>query len=67
MLKRFHLSPEEALAVGDSDNDLTMFECLGSSAAMGGCTPAQRAVADYVAAPCEEDGIYDTFQHFKLL
>lgn len=67
MLKRFHLSPEEALAVGDSDNDLTMFECLGSSAAMGGCTPALRAVADYVAAPCEEDGIYDTFQHFKLL
>lgn len=67
MLDRFGLSREEAMALGDSDNDLSMFQCVGLPVAMGNCTPALRRAAAYVTASCEEDGVYEAFRHFGLI
>lgn len=67
MLDHFGLSPEEAMALGDSDNDLSMFECVGLPVAMGNCTPALRRAAAYVTASCEEDGVCEALEHFGLI
>lgn len=67
MMARFGLSPGEVMAMGDSGNDLSMFECVGTAVAMGNATPEVKAAADYVTADCEEDGIYEAFSHFGLI
>lgn len=66
MLDHFGLSRAEAMALGDSDNDLSMFECVGLPVAMGNCTPALREAAAHVTASCEEDGVWQAFEHFGL-
>ncbi len=45
------------LAVGDSDNDLTMIRCAGTGVAMGNATDPIKAAADRVTATCDEDGV----------
>ena len=67
MMARFGLRPEEVMAIGDSDNDLSMFECVGTAVAMGNSTPRVKAAAAYVTADCEEEGICQTFSHFGLI
>lgn len=67
ILARFGISPEEALAIGDSDNDLSMFEAVGWRAAMGNSTAALRAAADYITETCEADGIYQAFAHYGII
>ena len=67
MLARFGILPEEALAIGDSDNDLSMFEAVGWRVAMGNSTLALRAAADYITETCEADGIYQAFAHYGII
>ena len=37
LLKKIQISPDDVLAVGDALNDISMFEYLGRSVAVGGC------------------------------
>jgi len=67
MLQHFGIRPEETIGFGDSNNDLSMFACVGTSVAMGNGSEKILAAADYVTGPCEETGIYDAFAHFGLL
>ncbi|MCI9264099.1 MAG: Cof-type HAD-IIB family hydrolase [Oscillospiraceae bacterium] len=67
MMARFGLSPQEVMGVGDSENDLSMFECVGTAVAMGNATPEVKAAAGYVTGDCEEGGIYQAFSHFGLI
>lgn len=67
MMRHFHLTPEEAMAIGDSDNDLSMMEEAGIAVSMGNGTEKVKRAADYIAAACEEDGILDAFTHFHLI
>jgi len=50
VLDRLDLSPDDVLAVGDAPNDLSMFELVGWSIAVGGAFPEVAAVAS-VASP----------------
>lgn len=61
------IAPEQAMAFGDGENDLTMFRCVGTGVAMGNANPAVKAAADYVTARVDEDGIAAAVRHFKLL
>lgn len=46
----------EVLAVGDNDNDVPMLEWAGVGVAVGNCSPAACAAADWIAPPVQEDG-----------
>jgi Cof subfamily protein (haloacid dehalogenase superfamily) len=45
------------VAIGDQNNDLTMFEVAGLSVAMGNAPPAVKAAADVVAPSNDEGGV----------
>lgn len=61
------ITPEETMAFGDGENDLTMFSCVGTSVAMGNANDAVKAGADYVTARVDEDGVPKALEYFKLL
>ena len=48
---------ERTLAIGDSDNDVSMFDAAGMAIAMGHCTPAARDAADWVSTELHDDGL----------
>ncbi len=63
VLSRYGLTKADAYAIGDSLNDLPMFEAAGTSIAMGN---GEKLIpyADYVTADFREDGIYKAMEHF---
>lgn len=58
VLEFFHLDASQALAFGDSNNDIEMLQAVGTGVAMGNATEKLKAVADEICAPVSEDGIY---------
>ena len=59
MLERFGLTDCETLAIGDSDNDLKMFEFVSHAVAMKNAPDHVKAAADDVTEfTCDEDGVY---------
>lgn len=67
ILARYGLDPSEAMAFGDSENDIEMLRTAGIGVAMGNATPEAKAAADYVTADCDDDGILRALEHFGLL
>ncbi|MCE7927754.1 MAG: HAD family phosphatase [Chloroflexi bacterium CFX7] len=51
------LDPEEAVAFGDSEVDIPMFEAAGLAVAMGNATAPVRAAAAMVTATADEGGV----------
>ncbi|SEJ66895.1 HAD family hydrolase [Demequina mangrovi] len=49
--------PDHTVAVGDGNNDISMLEWAGQSAAMGTAPDHVKAVADEVLGSVEEDGV----------
>ena len=66
-LARFGISPEEAIAFGDGENDISMFEAVGTSVAMGNAWDSVKARASYTTADVDEDGIWKACAHFGLV
>ena len=60
-------SLEQVMAFGDSWNDLEMLSAAKIGVAMGNAEPDLQAVADYVTASNEADGIYLALQHYRLI
>lgn len=59
MLERFNLIGCETLAVGDSDNDLKMFEYVNHAVAMKNASDHIKEKADEVTEfTCDENGVY---------
>ena len=59
MLERFNLAGCETLAIGDSDNDLKMFEFVNHAVAMKNAPDHIKAVVDDITEfTCDEDGVY---------
>ncbi|MBY0146908.1 HAD family hydrolase [Neobacillus niacini] len=58
MLKHFHLSDTEAMAIGDSDNDLPMLRLVHYSVAMKNAPDSIKEIVDDVTEfTCDEDGV----------
>lgn len=57
----------ESVAIGDSDNDLTMLEYADISVAMGNGFDIVKEKADYVTDRIDNDGLYKAFKHLKLI
>ena len=59
ILERFGLTGCETLAIGDSDNDLKMFEFVSHAVAMKNAPDHIKAVVDDITEfTCDEDGVY---------
>lgn len=58
VLAHFGLDASQAMAFGDSFNDLEMLQTVGVGVAMGNAAAQLKAVADDVCGPVSEDGIY---------
>ena len=48
-LEKIQTKPEEVLAIGDAANDISMFELVGHSVAVGGCFDELAAVAKVIS------------------
>lgn len=57
------IPPEAILAVGDADNDLTLFRAVGASVAMGNAPDAVQKAADMVAPSNDENGLAWLIDH----
>lgn len=58
VLAYYGLDAAQALAFGDSHNDIEMLQAVGTGVAMGNASPVLKAVADEVCESVEQDGIY---------
>lgn len=64
--KQLGIAVEDTYAIGDSVNDLPMFEVAGHSIAMGNANESVKQKASYVTDTLHEDGIYHALKHFAL-
>ncbi len=59
MLHYFNLSDEETLAIGDSNNDLPMFQFVDYAVAMNNASDQVKEIVDDVTEyTCDDDGVY---------
>ena len=61
------LDINDTYAVGDSANDLDMFEAAGTAIAMGNGSDIAKEHADYITTAMADDGIYNAMKHFGLI
>lgn len=66
-LERFGIAPEEAVAFGDGENDLSMFGAVGTSVAMGNAWDSVKERATLVTDDVDSDGIYRACERLGLL
>lgn len=67
VLEYFDLSPEEALAFGDGNNDIDMLEQVGFGIAMGNGSEALKNIANFVTKKSTEDGIDHALRELKII
>ena len=67
VLEHFNLEPSQALAFGDSYNDLEMLQAVGTGIAMGNAPDALKTIADDICRSVSEDGIYHYCIHHGLI
>lgn len=66
LAKHLNIPLERIIAIGDSRNDLSMFEVVGKRVAMGNAVPELQAVADVMAPSNDEDGVAWTLHNIVL-
>ena len=62
---RLSISPEETIAFGDGENDISMLRRAGIGVAMGNSSARVKASADYVTEAVDADGIARAIEHFQ--
>ncbi len=66
-LEHFGYKIENAMSIGDHNNDIDMLLFTGISVAMGNGIPEAKSVADFVTDDIDNDGWSKAFQHFGLI
>ena len=66
LAEKMGIRREEIMAIGDSNNDLSMLKAAGKSVAMGNAIPEVKEVCDYVTETCEEDGFAEAVYRYVL-
>lgn len=65
VLDMLGISPREAMAIGDAENDLELLSKVGYPVAMGNATPEVKRAACYVTATNTECGVAKAIGHFR--
>lgn len=60
------IPPDQAVAIGDSDVDLPMFEVAGTRVAMGNATAEVKAAATRVTVSADDDGVAAALRELGL-
>jgi hypothetical protein len=58
------VDPAATMAIGDTENDLSIIRAAGIGVAMGNATDTVKAQADYITSSNEEDGVACAIEHF---
>lgn len=66
-MERYGFAPEEVMAFGDGENDMSMMAQAGISVAMGNGTDEVKAMASYVTGSVEGGGVSQALRYFGLL
>lgn len=66
-LAHINLSPKQAYAIGDSDNDLEMIRIAGTGIAMEKHSERLGQSADYITDSVANDGVAKALAHFRLV
>lgn len=61
------ITPQQALAFGDEENDLTMFDAVGFPVAMGNAADSLKRKAAHVTASVSDDGIWKACLELGLI
>lgn len=67
VLSHLHIDKENALALGDDLGDISMFEQVGTSIALGNGKPELKAVATHVSEEIWNDGVYKTLKELRII
>ncbi|MCU1418224.1 MAG: haloacid dehalogenase [Schumannella sp.] len=67
VLAALEMSPDDAVAIGDSANDIEMLTLVGLGIAMGNADGSVKAVADEVTTAVDDDGVWNAFLRHGLL
>lgn len=67
MCKHEGFDVSETMAFGDGGNDLPIIKQAGIGVAMGNAREKVKAVADYVTASVDDDGVKKALEHFHIL
>ena len=67
LMDALNLPMSDAFCFGDSSNDIEMIRLAGTGVAMGNALPQLKAVADYVTAPIDQDGLWKAFRYLDLI
>ncbi len=67
VLDYYGYSPENALCLGDGNNDVEMLQMAGIGIAMAGATEAAKDAADYITDDIDENGWANAIRHFGLV
>jgi Cof subfamily protein (haloacid dehalogenase superfamily) len=66
LIQRLGISRDEVIAIGDSNNDLSMLQFAGLGVAMGNASEAIKAQADFVTDTNMNDGVAKVVEEFIL-
>lgn len=64
--QHFGVPPEEVLAIGDGENDVSLIQWAGTGVAVGNASAALKDCADAVVATNDEDGFAEAVRRFCL-
>ena len=64
MAEIYKVPSEAILAIGDSNNDITMLQAAHYGVAMGNANADVKKVAKYQVADCDHDGIAEAIERF---
>jgi len=67
VLAQLGLSAADAIGIGDSWNDVEMFEVVGSPVAMGNAVPELQKLAGRVTTSVLDDGVHNAFAELGLI
>ena len=67
LLEHLGVTRKDTLAIGDSTNDLPMFEAAEHTVCMGNGTESVKVLAEYVTGAVLEDGIENALKHYGLI
>lgn len=62
----YALKPTEIIAIGDSENDISMIEYAGLGIAMGNATDHVKGKADYITDSNDDEGVANAISKFVL-
>lgn len=66
-LEIMNIPREQTFAIGDSENDIPMFDIAGTTICLGDGIEWVKEKADYVTDPVLQDGVYNGLKHFGLI